>query len=251
MNPHVHSAGAAVAASAPSFLLRGRRHQHEVKSQFETIRWPIVGSSALLLGGVMVAAVLGAALGAYLVFADDPPPSADATHIEPPLASVQHNDPVAAPPSVKPGAEQALTESLLENSDIASPSEDDPHAPRVVRTERFQPDPSVWATVRKFLPLPPDQVPILDLPPVQPPTAAPAAPDAPTGVGALHDEAARAHLHHRHQVRTHTRMGRSRTQAGGGAPSDVGGTRMTAEQVRREGSKNPVVSTFSMILGPK
>jgi hypothetical protein len=230
MNPHAHSAGAAGAASAPNFLLRGPRHQ--------TIRWPIVGSSALLLGGVMVAAVMGAALGAYLVFADDPAPSADATHIEPPLASVQHNPPVAAPPSVKSDAEQALTETLLEKSDISSPSEGDPHAPRVVRTEPFQPDPSVWTTVRKFLPLPPDQVPILDLPPVQPPTAAPAVPDTPTGAGALHEESARAHPHHRHRVRTHTRVGRSRTQAGGGAPSEVGGTRMTADQVRRDGSKN-------------
>ncbi len=72
----------------PSFLLRGPMHQHEIES-LEASRWLIVGSSVVLLGSGVVAAILVVALGAYLVFAEDPPmPSGDATHAEPPLASV-------------------------------------------------------------------------------------------------------------------------------------------------------------------
>ncbi len=252
MSTHARSAGAAGAAFAlPSFLLRGPMHQHEIES-LEASRWPIVRSRAVLLGGGLVAAVLAAALAAYLVSADDPAKlSTEAAHPELPLTSVQHEPAPAAPPSVKPDEEQALTETLLQKSDVASRSEGDPQARRVVRTEHFQPDPSVWANVRKFLPLPPDQVPILDVAAVKSPTAAPAVPDAPRGVGTLHDKPERAHSHQRHRAHTHTRVRRSPTQADGGAPFDVGGTTMTAEQVRLDGSKNPVVSTFSAVLGPK
>jgi hypothetical protein len=249
MSTHVHSAGAAGAAFAPSFLLRGPMHQHQIES-LEASRRPIVRSTAVLLGSGLVAAVLAAALAAYLVSIDDPSKlSTDGRHPELPLATVQHEAAPAASPSANPDEEQSLTETLLQKSDIASASEGEPSAPRVVRTEHFQPDPSVWANVRKFSPLPPDQVPILGGATVKSPTAAPAEPDAPRGVAAQHHNPERANSHQRHRAHTHTRVRRSRTQAYGGAPSDVGGTTMTAEQVRLDGSKNPVVSTLSAMLG--
>ncbi len=224
MSAHVHSAEAAGAASAAQFLLRSGMDQRKVEpQQFGTIRSPIFGSRGLLLGGGATAAVFGAVLGAYLVFADDPSNNADAMHLEPPLARAQHDTAPAAPQSMKPVSEQLPKETLLQESDIPSRSEGDLDAPRVVRTEPFQPDPSVWANVRKFVPLPPEQVPILDNAPVQLPANAPAVPDARRVIG-THHEPARAHAH-AHQARAHPRVRRSRTRAVGGAPSDVAGQR--------------------------
>ncbi len=251
MSTHARSAGAAGAASVPSFLLRGPMHQHEIES-LEGSRWPIVGSSAVLLGGGLLVAVFTAALGAYLAFADPPKPSTDAAHPELPLASVQHDAAFAAQAPMNSDVGEAPTEAPVHEAIAAPVPEGDSHSPRMVRTERFEADPSVWADVRKFAPLPPDQVPILDVAPAaQSPIAASAVPDSPSRVSTSHREPARAHPHHQHRAHTRTRAKRSRTQADGGAPSDVGGTTMTAEQLRRDGSKNPVVSTFSTMLGPK
>ncbi len=250
MSIQARSAGAAGATSVPSFLLRGPMHQHEIESlEFARIRWPIAGSSAVLLGGGVVAAILVVALGAYLVFANDPPRlSGDATHPEPPLASVQHEVESSAPAPMNSDVGEASTEAPVHEAIAAPVPEGDLHSPRVVRTERFDADPSVWTDVRKFTPLPTEEVPILDVAPAaQSPIAAPAVPD----VGRVRHEPARAHRHPPHRAHTHTRVRRSRTQADGGAPSDVGGTTMTAEQVRQDGSKNPVVSTFSTMFGPK
>ncbi len=253
MTIHVR-AGAQGAASVPSFLLRGPMHQHEIESlEFARMRWPIVGSSVVLLGGGVMAAILVVAFGAYLVFADDPPKlSTDAAHPELRLASVQNDAASAAQAPMNSDVGEAPTEAPVHEAIAAPGPEGDSHSPRMVRTERFEADPSVWADVRKFAPLPPDQVPILDVAPAaQSPIAAPAVPDSPSRVSTLHHEPARAHPHARHRARTHMRVRRSRTQADGGAPSDIGGTTMTAEQLRRDGSKNPVVSTFSRMLGPK
>jgi hypothetical protein len=227
-------------------------HQHEIESlEFEKMRWPIAGSSAVLLGGAVIAAVLVVALGTYLMFADDPPKLGDGTHLDPPLASVQHEVESAAPAPMNFDVGEAPTEASVHEAIAAPAPESDSHSPRVVRTERFESDPTVWASVRKFTPLPPDQVPILDFAPVESPTAAPAVPDASSGVGALHHQSTRAPSHPRHRAHTHTRVKRSRTQADGGAPLDVGGTRMTAEQLRQDGTKSLVVSTFSTMLGPR
>ncbi len=165
---------------------------------------------------------------------------ADCRIDEPPLASVQHNLPVAAPPSVKSDAEQALTETLLEKSDVlprrkaiaCAASGADGALP--ARPKRLDNRAQILAAASG---------PSADS---RPSSGAAAdrrtcgARDTPTGAGALHEESARAHPHHQHRVRTHTRVG-----------PEVGGTRMTADQVRRDGSKNPVVSTFSTMLGPK
>ncbi len=252
MTIHVRSAGAQGAASVPSFLLRGPMHQHEIES-LEASRWPIAGSSAVLLGGGLLVAVFTAALGAYLAFADDPAKlSTDAAHPELRLASAQNDAASAAPTPMNSDVGEAPTEAPVHEAIAAPVPESDSHSTRMVRTERFEADPSVWADVRKFAPLPPDQVPILDVAPAaQSPIAAPAVPDSPSRVSTLHHEPARAHPHHRHRAHTRTPARRSRTQADVVAPSDVGGTRMTAEQLRLDGSKNPVVSTFSTMFGPK
>jgi hypothetical protein len=251
MTIHVRSAGAQGAASVPSFLLRGPMHQHEIESlEFEKIRWP--GASAVLLGGAVIAAVLVVALGTYLKFADDLSKLADGTHLEPPLVSVQNDAASAARAPMNSDVGEARTEAPVDEAIAAPVPEVDSHSPRVVRTERFEADPSVWADVRKFTALRPEEVPILDVAPAaQSPIASPAEPQSPSGVSTLHHEPARAHPHQRHRAHMHTRARRSRTQADGGAPSDVGSTRMTAEQLRQDGSKNPVVSTFSTILGPR
>jgi hypothetical protein len=244
MSTDARSAGAAGAAFAPSCLV-GPMHQSEIEP-LVTSRCSIVGSSAALLGIAVGAALIAAALGIYLVFAEDLKLlSADATHPELPLASVRHEAASAGPVA------QAPMETLLQKSDIESPSEGELHAPRVVRTERFEADPSVWANVRKFSPLPAEEVPILDVAPMaQSPMAAPPVLDAPRADDVLHHEPPRAHSHPLHGADTHTRV-KPRTRADVSAPSDVGGTRMTAVEVRQDSSKNPVVSTFSAMLGPK
>ena len=236
---HARSGGAEHAASAPTFLLRGLLNRHEAHR-------------AVLLGGGVAAAVFAAALGAYVVLAERSPKlSADATQRELSDARVQEEAASSAPDSVKSDVTKTRTEASSQKSVSGSAAIDDPDAPRLVRTERFDGDPSVLANVRQFVPLPPDQVPVLDIvPPAQPPTAAPAALDSPKGIRAPHGKPARAQRHRRPRVRMHARVRGSRTLAEDDAPSDIGGTRMTALELQRDGSKNPLVSAFSAMLGP-
>jgi hypothetical protein len=218
----VLSAGGEHAASAPGFLLRG--------------------------GGV-IAVALAAGFGTYVLVADHlPEGSADASHEE---LSAAHEPNSAAPGSLKPDSAPTLTKAAKQETVAASPREDRLDSPRLVPTERFDGDPSVWANVRKFLPWPADQVPVLDIvPPAQPPTAAPAALDSPKAIGVPHGKPTRADRHRHNSVRTHASARSSQTQANGGAPVDVGGTRMTAVELQRGGSKNPLVNAFSSIVGP-
>ncbi len=209
----VRSAGDERAASAPGFLLRGPTHWYESVVQLETIRCPSVGPSALLRGGGTMAVALAAAFGAYVFVAKHlPKGSADANLEELSAASaVQHEPEPGSAASVEPDAIQTTTKAAKQESLAASPRETGLDTPRLVRTERFEGDPSVWANVRKFLPWPPDQVPVLDIvPPAQPPTAAPAALDSPKAIGVPHAKPTRAHRHRHSGIRTHVPDARGR-----------------------------------------
>jgi hypothetical protein len=191
----VRSGGPAHGASAPNFLLRGPVHRHQTASvQFETSRRTIIGS---LLRGGMAAGIFAAALGVY-VLVNERPPKLGAGVSRGELSAKQQDAAIAAPASVKSDMTEARTEAPSQKSVNGSARQDDPDAPRMVRTERFDGDPSVWVNVRQFVPLPPDQVPVLDIvPPAQPPTAAPAALDSPKDIGASHGKPARAQRHRR------------------------------------------------------
>lgn len=242
-------------SSAPSFLLRSSVHRREVESlQFETTRRPIVGSGALLLGGSVAGLILVAALGAYLVVVDGPPKlSAAPTHSELAAARETHETAVPMSTSVKADSGEGRMEAPSQTSVSESAAQGDPDAPRMVRTERFEGDPSAWVGVRKFSPLPAEEVPVLEeAPTVQPPTTAPAVPDSRSGVGPLRNERARAQEPRRHhRGRTHIRVQPAQMRTDEGAPSDVGGTQMTGADLRRDGSNNPVVSALSSVFGPR
>ena len=245
--------GADRGSSAPSFLLRSSVHRHKVESlQFETTRRPVVGSGALLLGSV-AGLILVAALGAYQVVDGPPKLSTAPNHSELLAARVIHETAVPVSTSVKADSGEGRTEAPSQTSVSESAAQGDPDAPRMVRTERFEGDPSVWVGVRKFSPLPPEEVPVLEVAPtVQSPMTTPAVPDPPSGVGPLRNERARAQQPRRHhRGRTHIHVQPARMRADEGAPSDVGGTQMTAADLRRDGSNNPVVSALSSVLGPK
>jgi hypothetical protein len=247
---HVGTTEDEQAISVPGFLLRGPIHRHEPGLvQFETTRPSVVGG-ALLTGAGVTAAVLAAAIGAYLFLTHEPTKrSADAKHEELSARFAQHEPDTAEPTSKESDTVQSPAEAAKEQSVAASARGSGVDGPRLVRTERFGGDPSVWASVRKFSPLPPDQVPVLDLaPPEQPPTAAPAA--LPKPHGAPHRKQARTPRHRHGGGPVHAQVRQSRTQGSGGPPEDVGGTRMTSAELRQDGSKNPVVNAISAVFGP-
>jgi hypothetical protein len=217
---HVRSAGDERAASAPGFLLRGPLNRDEPELvQFEAIRRPSVGAGALLRGGCVTAVVLAAAFAAYALVADHlPKRGSDAKNEE--FLRAQQEPESASPASVEWDRAKQETVGAL-------PREAALDAPRLVRTERFDGDPSVWAGVRKFSPLPPEEVPVLDSPsPEQLPAAAPAVADSGKHTGARHLEPTHA-KRNRHGQRLTKDVRRRRMPPGSDSHSDGGGTQVS------------------------
>jgi hypothetical protein len=235
------------ATSVPSFLSRGPMHKdHARLATLGALDWPSVSALLLLLVGGVSAAGAAAALSAFVLAADQPP-KRGVTPAELPVASVQHEAGVA------PAAEKNLDDARAPTDTpkqqmLDAKVQAGAHDTRLVRTEIVHGDPTVWAGVHEFVPLSPDQVPIV-APGAQPPTAASAALDSPKRIGARHGLPAGAKRHQKAQRYTRG-VRHAQTPAGSEPPSDVGGTQMSRADLKRDGSKNPVVSAFSAILGP-
>jgi hypothetical protein len=240
------------AESVPSFLLRGPVRE-SAPVQIQTPRFSRLWSSLVLSGGI--GGAIGAlAFGGYLMIAEGKQePSASEVHavVAPPVMS---EAPVLAKPDVAlpieaeaPGSEQAAA------AQAETVPEGGPEAPHQVTTTHFDADPSVWTDVRKFAPLRADGAPVLDSPQPESTPAAPHPEERRHHVRAevKHARARRAgrraHLGEAAQERSR----RGPTLTADDTSSDVGGTTMTAEQVRRDDSANPVVNAFAKMFGPK
>jgi hypothetical protein len=246
---HLRSSGADRGPSAPTFLLRAPNRPPAVDSLIETLRPPKVTSSALLLGGGLAAVVLAVGFGAYVVVADAPKLSAPAAHVVSPAVRVPDEPASIARAAAIPDGAPPPIEAPAKKSVSAYPDQG-PDAPRLVQTQRVDADPSVWATVRRFSPLPADEVPVVDAPPAQLPSAARVMTQSPRATHKPHHKPARAQAHQRNRARTHAHVHPAQMQAAG-APPDVGGTQMTTAELNRDGSKDPLVSAFSAVLGPR
>jgi hypothetical protein len=240
------------AESVPSFLLRGPMREVE-PVQIETARFSMLRSSLVLAGGI--GGAIGAlAFGGYLMIAEGKrEPSASKVH-----AAVAHpvvsEAPVLAMPDITAaGKAEAPASEQAPPTQVGTVPEGGPEAPHRVTTTRFDADPSVWTDVRKFAPLPADAAPVLDNPQPEPALAASRSEER-----RQHARAEVKHAHGRHAGRR-ARLGEAAqerphhapTRAADDTSSDVGGTTMTAAQLRRDGSANPVVNAFAGMFGPK
>jgi hypothetical protein len=241
------------AESIPSFLLRGPVRESEAV-RIET-RFSILRSSLVLSGGIG-GAISALAFGGYLMIAEGKQePSASEVHavVAHPVVS---EAPVLAKPDPAPAvqAEAPATEQAPAVQAEAVP-EGGPEAPHQVTTTHFDADPSVWTDVRKFSPLPADAVPVLDSPQAE---SAPAVPRSEERGHHARAEVKPARAKH---AGRRGRLSEAAREASRGAParaaddtpseSDVGGTVMTAAQLRRDRSANPVVNAFAGMFGPK
>jgi len=236
------------AESIPSFLLRGPVREVEpvqIETRFSILRLTLV------LGSGIGGAIGALAFGGYLMIAEGKQePSAVHAVVAHPVVS---EAPVLADPEPAPAIEAEAPAAEQSPAVQAEPvPEGGPEAPHQVTTMHVDADPSVWTEAGKFSPLPADAAPVLD----EPSPAAPAVP--PSEERRQHARAELKHAHARHARRRahlgeaaqdHSR--RAPARAADDTPSDVGGTTMTAAQLRRDGSANPVVNAFAGMFGPK
>jgi hypothetical protein len=234
------------AESIPSFLLRGPVRKSEpvqIETRFSMLR------SSLVLSGSIGGAIGALAFGGYLMIAEGKQ-EPSAVHGIVAHAGVSEA-PVVPKPEPAPTFEaQAQASEQAPVVQTEAVPEGGPEAPHQVATTHFDADPSVWTDVRKFSPFPADAGPVVDGPQLEP---APAVPHSEE-----RRQHARAEVKHTHArpagrraplAQEHSR----RTPARGAdeTPSDIGGTTMTAAQLRRDGSANPVVNAFAGMFGPK
>jgi len=243
----------------PSFLLRGPVRPVE-PVQVETGGFSLLRSS-LVLGAGIGGAIGALAFGGYLIIAKGEPSASGVPAVV--AHPVVSEAPVAAKPEAPAVQAAATVQTQAPEADTEAAAPETPHQ---VTTTHFDADPSVWTNVRKFSPFPAGSAPVLDAaPPVQTPAAAPSTSQA-TGEERASRSAEprhRARAPAKHERQTHVgrrhHLGeaaqayspRARTRAIDQTPSDVGGTKMTAEQLRRDSSANPVVNAFAGMFGPK
>jgi hypothetical protein len=265
------------AEEVPSFLLRGPISEVELM-QIGTARSPFLQWSVLLRGGVAVA-VAAFAFGAGLMIVEGKQgPGAGEVHTIAAHAAVSKGPVLAKPAVTHPIQAQVPTRTEAPAVRDEAAPESGLEAPRQVTTAHIDADPSVGADVRKLSPWPADQTPALNSPPAEPTPAVAASASEGKSDERAHrsertsqDRAGRSderrhqtkaggkHQHRSHADRRrhlaeapHSHSRRARARSGDGTPSDVGGTQMTAEQLRRDGgSANPLVNAFAGTFGPK
>jgi hypothetical protein len=212
--------------------------------QAQRLRRSFSRPDALLIAGGVAGMIFGVASAAYLLVGEGLPQAGPVQR----QALITHEDVTASVPAsdIKPpdqGRREVPSEAPAANIDL--------HGPRSVPTESVAGDPSVWAGVREFVPLPPDEVPVLEeVPPIQ---ATPAPVPSSTISPAIPQ---RSHTRTKvsrgpHAKRAKRTVRRQRTLTGDNAQSDVGGKKMTGAELQREGTTNPLVSALSAVFGPK
>jgi len=236
------------AESIPSFLLRGPVRESEpvqIETRFSTLR------SSLVLSAGIGGAIGALAFGGYLMIAEGKQ-EPSAVHAIVARAAVSEAPVVPKPEPASAVEAQAQASEQAPVVQTEAVPEGGPEAPHQVATTHFDADPSVWTDVRKFSPVPADAAPVVDGPQPEPP-AVPHSEER-----RQHARAEVKHTHARHAGRRaplgkaaqeHSR--RRPARAADDTPSDIGGATMTAAQLRRDGSANPVVNAFAGMFGPK
>ncbi len=260
------------AERVPSFLLRGPVRPVE-RVQIEPARFSMLRASLALSGGVGCA--IGAlAFGGYLMIAEgkqEPTASVVPAVAADPVVSEAPIVPKPAPtPAVQadaPAQTQAPAPTQAQPVQTDAAPEGGIEASHQVTTTHFDADPSVWTNVRKFSPFPAGSAPVFDNPPPKASSAG-ARPDQSERTSPERASHSEEHQHRpragaKHEHRTHAggryhlgeasqaRSHRVPIHAAADTPSDEGGAKMTAEQLQRDGSANPVVNAFAGMFGPK